>query len=165
MARCEKKIRTLSDDLKAASERMMSMEKMRSTLVDQINTLTRSLEERESALRVAEQKAEQLSTRHDELTHNATRDRDAWERSTADLREKFEREHAERVLVEGALRAAREERHLPHGDDDLEEEEEKASPAKPVMSQSENVGAAEEKEGDSETDEFVENIQPLQKSA
>jgi crescentin len=143
----EKKIRTLSDDLKTASERMMSMEKMRAALGEQVNTLTRSLEERESSLRVAEQKAEQLSTRHDELTNNSARDRDSWERSIAELREKFEREHAERVLLEGALRAAREERNLPHDD------------------RAEADSGAEEKTEDAEKAEFAEDVRPLQKTA
>jgi crescentin len=143
----EKKIRTLSDDLKTASERMMSMEKMRATLVEQVNTLTRSLEERESSLRVAEQKAEQLSTRHDELTDNNARDRDTWERSIAELREKFEREHSERVLLEGALRAAREERNLPHDDG------------------AQADGGEDEKTEDAEKAEFAEDARPLQKTA
>jgi chromosome segregation ATPase len=106
----EKGARSLKEDLAAANERIAGTERVRGSLVDQVNSLTESARTKDAALQTATRKVEQLSARLEELTRDGQRAREEWERSAAALREEVERERAERNLAEGALHASRVER-------------------------------------------------------
>ena len=103
----EKKLRSATEDLTKAEQRIAAMDDMRVNLVDRVNSLTKALHARDGAATSAEQKTENLARRHDDALRTAQREREQAERTVAELRDMLERERAERILAEGALQAAR----------------------------------------------------------
>jgi chromosome segregation ATPase len=108
----EKSVKAAREDVVTVNERLAAAERIRLGLSDQANNLGNSLKSREIALQTATAKIEQLSARFEEAAKAAQRDREESARAYAALKEKFDREHAERNLAEGALQASRAERQL-----------------------------------------------------
>jgi crescentin len=103
----EKKLRMSAEDLAKAEQRIAGMDDMRATLVDRVNGLIKAVQSKESTAVAAEQKADELTRRHDDFQQRAQRERERAERDIAELREMLERERSERILAEGALQASR----------------------------------------------------------
>jgi chromosome segregation ATPase len=106
----EKTSRSQKDDLAAANERTIALERLRGTLVDQVDALTESLRARETALQTATRSIEQLTARVEEAIAARQRAKEELERRTAALQEEIVRVRAERQLADGALEASRIER-------------------------------------------------------
>jgi chromosome segregation ATPase len=106
----EKSARSQKDDLAAANERIAGTERMRGTLVDQVNGLTDSVRAKEAALQSATRTIEQLTARVEEMASGRQRAKEELERRTAALQDEIVRMRAERQLTDGALEASRAER-------------------------------------------------------
>jgi chromosome segregation ATPase len=106
----EKTANSQKDDLAAANERAVSLERVRGTLADQVNGLTESARAKEAALQSATRRIEQLTARVEEATSGRQRAKEELERRTAALQDEIARLRAERQLADGALEASRAER-------------------------------------------------------
>ncbi|MBV8664550.1 MAG: hypothetical protein JO107_15790, partial [Hyphomicrobiales bacterium] len=108
----DKRGRSLRDDLDTANDRIAGMERMRATLVDQVNGLNETIRSKEAALQSATRTIEQLTSRADEMAAAKQSAKDELERRTGALQEEITRMRVERQLADGALEASRAERQL-----------------------------------------------------
>ena len=106
----EKSERALKEDLGAANERMDGVDRMRATLVDQVNTLNEALRMREVALQAATRNGETLAARLEDGAAATRRVKEESERRVAAMQEEIVRLRSERQLADGALEASRVER-------------------------------------------------------
>ena len=109
----EKSERALKEDLAAANDHIAGVDRMRATLVDQVNSLNESLRAKDAALLTAARNNELLGARLEDANATVKRGKEDVERRIAALQEEVARLRAERQLVEGALEASRLERREP----------------------------------------------------
>ena len=106
----EKTVRSHKEDLAAANERFAGTERMRSSLVDQVNGLNETIRSKEAALQAATRTIEQLTARLDEMIATRQRVKEEFDRRTETLQDEMARMRTERQLADGALEASRAER-------------------------------------------------------
>jgi chromosome segregation ATPase len=109
----EKSERTLKEDLAAANEHIAGVDRMRGTLVDQVNSLNESIRAKEAGLLAAVRNSELLSARLEDANATAKRAKEEVERRVGALQEDIARLRAERQLTDGALEASRLDRREP----------------------------------------------------
>ena len=131
----ETRIADLEKDLADARGAHMEVEVARTATADWSTELAKTLEEKETALRRAEQKITSLQTRLDEEKTCGLAERAALEEKVARLKERLEAESAARSLAEGALQSARQERNARRQEGDahrLEDDDLLPSPEAPA---------------------------------
>jgi len=106
----QKSENALKDDLARANERIAGGDRLRRTLVDQVNGLNDEIRAKETALKAATRTIEQLTARADEAAKAREETKEGLERRIATLQNEVARLHAERRLADGALEASRAER-------------------------------------------------------
>jgi chromosome segregation ATPase len=106
----EKSEVALKDDLARANERLAGADRLRRTLVDQVNGLNDELRAKEAALKNAARTIERATARADDGVRASQQMKDELERRIAALQNEVARLHAERRLTDGALEASRAER-------------------------------------------------------
>ena len=109
----EKSERTLKEDLAAANDHIAGVDRMRATLVDQVNSLNEMVRAKDAALLTATRNNELLAARLEDATATAKRGKEDVDRRIAALHEEVARLRAERQLADGAIEAARLERREP----------------------------------------------------
>ena len=106
----EKSERALKEDLGAANDRMDGVDRMRATLVDQVNTLNEAVRMKDVALQAATRNGETLAARLEDGAAATRRAKEESERRMASMQEEIARLRSERQLADGALEASRVER-------------------------------------------------------
>ena len=106
----EKSVRVLKEDLAVANEQMAGADRMRTALVDQVNSLNEAVRGKDAALQAATRNSEALAARVDDTIAATRRAREESERRAAVLQEEIVRLRAESQLADGALEASRAER-------------------------------------------------------
>ena len=106
----EKGERALKEDLAAANDHMAGVDRMRATLVDQVNSLNEAVRVKDAALAAATRSGDALAARLEEGATAMRRAKEEAERRVAQLQEEIVRLRAERQLADGALEASRIER-------------------------------------------------------
>jgi chromosome segregation ATPase len=106
----EKSERALKEDLSAANDRMDGVDRMRATLVDQVNALNEAVRMKDAALQTATRNGETLAARLEDGAAVARRAKEEAERRIAAMQEEIARLRSERQLADGALEASRVER-------------------------------------------------------
>lgn len=108
----------LEKDLADARGAHMEVEVARAAAADWSAELAKNMEEKEAALRRAEQKLSSLQSRYDEAKTTGAADKASLEDEVARLKEQFEAEQAARSFAEGALQAARLDRSAHREEED-----------------------------------------------
>ena len=103
----EKSVRVLKEDLAVANEQMAGADRMRTALVDQVNSLNEAVRGKDAALQAATRNSEALAARVDDTIAATRRAREESERRAAVLQEEIVRLRAESQLADGALEASR----------------------------------------------------------
>ncbi len=106
----EKSERALKEDLAAANDHMTGVDRMRATLVDQVNTLNEAVRVKDVALLAATRNGEVLAARLEDGAAATRRVKEEAERRVASMQEEILRLRSERQLADGALEASRVER-------------------------------------------------------
>ncbi len=106
----EKSERALKEDLAAANDHMTGVDRMRATLVDQVNTLNEAVRVKDAALVGATRNGEALAARLEDGAAATRRAKEEAERRVASMQEEIVRLRSERQLADGALEASRVER-------------------------------------------------------
>jgi crescentin len=127
-------------------------------LNEQTSLLQRTLSERESDLRLADEKVQTLETRLRQMSDEYRRERSHFERQLGELRRELDREKMDRSLAEGALETARQNRakllrQLSSSQDDQPAE---AQRSERVVDYNEQVA-----EADADDDLASDNVHPL----
>ena len=107
----ESQLADLERDLADARGTHMEVEVARAAAADWSAELAKNLEEKDTALRRAEQKLASLQAKFDDLKSSGLAERAALEEKVARLKESLEAESAARSFAEGALQTARQERN------------------------------------------------------
>jgi len=115
----ETRIADLEKDLADARGTHMEVEVARAAASDWSTELAKTLEDREAALRRAEQKIASLQAKLEEEKTGGLAERAALEEKVAQLKEQFEAETAARSFAEGALQSARQERNALRQEGDV----------------------------------------------
>jgi len=106
----EKSERALKEDLAAANEHMAGVDRMRASLVDQVNTLNEAVRAKDVALQAATRNGETLAARLEDGVASMRRAKEEAERRIASMQEEIVRLRSERQIADGALEASRVER-------------------------------------------------------
>ena len=109
----EKSERALKEDLAVANDHIAGVDRMRATLVEQVNSLNESVRAKDAALLTAMRNSELLATRLEDAGATNKRAKDDVERRVGALQEEVARLRAERQLADAALEASRLERRDP----------------------------------------------------
>jgi chromosome segregation ATPase len=106
----EKSERALKEDLAAANDHMAGVDRMRASLVDQVNTLNEAVRAKDVALQAATRDGEVLAARLEDAAASARRAKEEAERRMASMQAEIVRLRSERQVADGALEASRVER-------------------------------------------------------
>jgi chromosome segregation ATPase len=106
----EKSERALKEDLAAANDHMVGVDRMRASLVDQVNTLNEAVRAKDVALQAATRDGEALAARLEDAAASARRAKEEAERRMASMQAEIVRLRSERQVADGALEASRVER-------------------------------------------------------
>jgi chromosome segregation ATPase len=106
----EKSERALKEDLAAANDHMAGVDRMRASLVDEVNTLNEAVRAKDIALQAATRNGEVLAARLADGAAATRRAKEEAERRIASMQEEIVRLRSERQLADGALEASRVER-------------------------------------------------------
>ena len=115
----EAQIADLEKDLVSARAVHAEVEAARAAAVEHSATLTKSLNDREAALQLAEQKIATLEAGVEEQKRATIGELALFEEKIARLTEQLEAKSAARLFAEGALQTAREERSVRRQDGDI----------------------------------------------
>ncbi len=106
----EKSERALKEDLAAANDHMAGVDRMRASLIDQVNSLNEAVRAKDAALQAATRNGEALAARLEDGAAAARRAKEEAERRAVSMQEEIVRLRSERQLADGALEASRVER-------------------------------------------------------
>ena len=106
----EKSERALKEDLAAANDHMAGVDRMRASLIDQVNSLNEAVRAKDAALQAATRNGEVLAARLEDGAAAARRAKEEAERRAVSMQEEIVRLRSERQLADGALEASRVER-------------------------------------------------------